>query len=169
MACEQTIKFWWRSGSISWHPDPYRDTGKTCLGRGMHCHSASSYIYHSVHNFQTTGQSTLTWGRIAATHGRFSGTRQCAPHLIHASLGPPKSSTKRHLDRSTIFAGLIPATDHATWSNIIGLIYVYSTAMRPKNIQCKMLHFFQVCWSKRLIVLRTVKVSTLWVKKNNPL
>jgi len=23
--------------------DPYRDTGKTCLGRGMHCPSASSY------------------------------------------------------------------------------------------------------------------------------
>ena len=25
-------------------PDPYRDTGKTCLGRGMHFPSASSYI-----------------------------------------------------------------------------------------------------------------------------
>jgi len=23
--------------------DPYRDTGKTCLGGGMHCPSASSY------------------------------------------------------------------------------------------------------------------------------
>jgi len=34
------------------NPDPdtdlYRDTGKTCLGRGMQCRSASSYyvIYH---------------------------------------------------------------------------------------------------------------------------
>jgi len=24
-------------------PDPYRDTGKTCLGGGMHCPSASSF------------------------------------------------------------------------------------------------------------------------------
>ena len=24
--------------------DPYRDTGKTCLGRGMHCPSACSYF-----------------------------------------------------------------------------------------------------------------------------
>ena len=24
--------------------DPYRDTGKTCLGGGMHCPSASSYL-----------------------------------------------------------------------------------------------------------------------------
>jgi len=24
-------------------PDPYRDTGKTCLGEGMHCPSASSF------------------------------------------------------------------------------------------------------------------------------
>ena len=24
-------------------PDPYRDTGKKCLGGGMHCHSASSF------------------------------------------------------------------------------------------------------------------------------
>jgi len=25
-------------------PDPYRDTGKTCFGRDMHCLSASSYL-----------------------------------------------------------------------------------------------------------------------------
>jgi len=25
-------------------PDPYRDTGKTCLGGGMHCSSASSLM-----------------------------------------------------------------------------------------------------------------------------
>jgi len=24
-------------------PDPYHDTGKICLGEGMHCPSASSY------------------------------------------------------------------------------------------------------------------------------
>ena len=40
-ADEQTIKFWWRSGYGS-GPDPYRDTGKTCLGGGMHFPSASS-------------------------------------------------------------------------------------------------------------------------------
>jgi len=28
-------------------PDPYRDTGKTCLGGGMHCPSASSYYYYA--------------------------------------------------------------------------------------------------------------------------
>jgi len=26
--------------------DPYRDTGKTYLGGGMHCDSASSYNYY---------------------------------------------------------------------------------------------------------------------------
>jgi len=30
-------------------PDPYRDTGKTCLGGGMHCRNASSsYWYHRL-------------------------------------------------------------------------------------------------------------------------
>jgi len=37
-AIEQLIKFWWRSDT---NPDPYRDTGKTCLDGGMHCFSAS--------------------------------------------------------------------------------------------------------------------------------
>jgi len=32
------IKFWWQLGIT----DPDRDTGKTCLGGGMHCPSASS-------------------------------------------------------------------------------------------------------------------------------
>jgi len=27
-------------------PDPYRDTGKTCLGEGVHCSSASSLHIH---------------------------------------------------------------------------------------------------------------------------
>jgi len=39
-ANEQVIKFWWQSGSrIRPDPDPnpYGDTGKTCLGGGMHC------------------------------------------------------------------------------------------------------------------------------------
>ena len=27
-------------------PDPYRDTGKTCLGGGMHCPRASSLTYY---------------------------------------------------------------------------------------------------------------------------
>ena len=33
------IKFWWDADT---DPDSYHDTGKTCLGRGMHCPSASS-------------------------------------------------------------------------------------------------------------------------------
>ena len=41
-ANEQTIRFWWRSGPYT---DPYSDTGKTCLGGGMHCPSASSFNY----------------------------------------------------------------------------------------------------------------------------
>jgi len=34
-------------------PDPYRDTGKTCLGGGMHCPSASLYftVVLSTHCF----------------------------------------------------------------------------------------------------------------------
>jgi len=34
-ANEQTTRFWW-------DPDPYPDTGKTCLGVGMHSPNASS-------------------------------------------------------------------------------------------------------------------------------
>ena len=29
-------------------PDPYHNTGKTCLGRGMHCPSASSYYNYYI-------------------------------------------------------------------------------------------------------------------------
>ena len=31
--------------------DPYRDTGKTCCGRGMHCPSASSYLFVNLSLF----------------------------------------------------------------------------------------------------------------------
>jgi len=58
---EQTIKFWWPSGSrirvriririritdADKDPDPYRDTGKICLGGGMHYPSASSLLLTS--------------------------------------------------------------------------------------------------------------------------
>jgi len=48
-ANEQMFKFCWRSGSEMVairirDPDPYRDTGKTCLDRGTHCPSASSFV-----------------------------------------------------------------------------------------------------------------------------
>jgi len=33
--------------------DPYRDTGKMCLGGGMHCPSASSYKLNSTSNAKT--------------------------------------------------------------------------------------------------------------------
>jgi len=54
----------------------------------------------------------------------------------------PSPQPKRHLDRSSRFAGLTSATDrqtdrptdHATRSLTIGRIYVRSTAMRPNNI-----------------------------------
>jgi len=40
-AHQQTVKFWWRSGSrIRTDPDAHHNTGKTCLGGGMHCPSA---------------------------------------------------------------------------------------------------------------------------------
>ena len=29
-------------------PDPYRDTGKTCLGGGIHCPSASGFHRYSL-------------------------------------------------------------------------------------------------------------------------
>jgi len=34
------LNFWWRDPD----PNPYRDTGKTCLGGGMHCPSASGLL-----------------------------------------------------------------------------------------------------------------------------
>ena len=61
LANEQLIKFWWRYGSGSGYgpdpntgpdPDPWSDTGKTCLGRGMHCPSASSWLCNSRHPVQ---------------------------------------------------------------------------------------------------------------------
>jgi len=56
MANEQMIKFWWRSGSrMDPDPYPYRDTGKTCLGGGMHYPSASSIRCCSVHLYRRWG------------------------------------------------------------------------------------------------------------------
>jgi len=50
----------------------------------------------------TSGQSHLTTGSIAAAHMDgsvvFARLRQCAPHLIHASLAHPNPNLKRHLD-----------------------------------------------------------------------
>jgi len=46
------IKFWlaiWITDT-----DPYRDTGKTCLGGGMHCPSASSYLVEQQQRAQVT-------------------------------------------------------------------------------------------------------------------
>ena len=53
----------------------------------------------------TTGQSSLTTGRIAAAHGRFGGIRQVAPvcTLPRASLAHPSPNPKRHLDRFSCF------------------------------------------------------------------
>jgi len=64
---------------------------------------------HVIAN-ETSGQSNLTTGRIAAVHGRYSlyFTTGCPfpaqtcpfpqgnpdPHLIHGSLSPPKSLTQ---------------------------------------------------------------------------
>ena len=61
------------------------------------------------------------------------------PHLIHGSLGPPKSSTTTAswLVRAYLQGSLVRQTDrqtdHATRSAIIGRIYVCSTAMRRNN------------------------------------
>jgi len=42
-ANEQMIKLWAiRITDLDTHPDPCRDTDKTCRGSGMQCHSASS-------------------------------------------------------------------------------------------------------------------------------
>jgi len=43
-ANEQMTKFWWWSGyGPGYGSGSYHDTGKKCLGGGMHCPSASSY------------------------------------------------------------------------------------------------------------------------------
>jgi len=50
----------------------------------------------------TNGQNNLTQGRIAAAHGSviFARWRQCAIHLIHASLGPAESMPQTFLHSS---------------------------------------------------------------------
>jgi len=62
-------------------PDPYRDTGKTCLVGGMHCPNASSLLYcfvqiglecrlHMMKKYQRAGTSAdqlellLDWQRV---------------------------------------------------------------------------------------------------------
>jgi len=62
-----------------------------------------------------------------------------SPHL-HGSLDPPESSTKKACQSVLPFsARLTTVTDrlrnHATWSVIIGLIYIRSTAMQTKMVQ----------------------------------
>ena len=59
-------------------------------------------------------------------------------HLIHGSLGPPKSTPKRHINWFSHFCRAHGRhrhtdwrTDHATRSVTIG--YIRSTAMRPNN------------------------------------
>ena len=95
---------------------------------------------------QLTAQSRNTSQRaapfslkIAPAHG------DLYPHLVHHSLGPPKSSTgqpKGHPISSAVFAGLTTVTDKQTdhtsdtsRSVTIGHIYVRSTAMWPNNIR----------------------------------
>ena len=65
------------------------------------------------------------------------------PHLIHGSLGSPKSSTQMasRLVQPFLQGSLTSVTDrptdHATRSVRIGRIYVHSTAMWPKNTASK--------------------------------
>jgi len=57
----------------------------------------------------TSGQSNLTTGRIAATHGRFNGIRQVAPVCTPPNMLPWTHSSlnlKRHLDWFSRFAQL---------------------------------------------------------------
>ena len=61
-------------------------------------------------------------------------------HLIHGSLGPPKSSTQMVSQSFQPFCRALYCdrptdrpTDHATRSVTIGRIYVRSTAMRPNK------------------------------------
>jgi len=76
---------------------------------------------------------TLQWAalpQIAPSH------EDMGPHLTHSSLGPPESTTKRHLNRFSRFCrahNRDRPTDHVTPSVTIGRIYARSTAMRPKH------------------------------------
>jgi len=79
----------------------------------------------------------------------FARWRQCAPHLIHDSLGPSEPTTQTasqsiqpFLQGSTTVTDrqLDPKTDHATRSVTIGCIYVSNTAIRPNNTSCMISH-----------------------------
>jgi len=52
---EQTVTFWWRSRIRI----RIADTGKTCLGGGMHCLSASSYYMIGCPSYNCTGNPLL--------------------------------------------------------------------------------------------------------------
>jgi len=45
---------------FSCRPDPYRNTGKTCLCAGMHCPSASSYQLGRTWSQQLTSRAIST-------------------------------------------------------------------------------------------------------------
>ena len=74
MTNEQMVKFWWRH--IPLDPDLYRDTGKTCLGEGIHCpvlvvlndffssksikHFGDVCIGYNMHGLQLNDYATVT-------------------------------------------------------------------------------------------------------------
>ena len=43
-------------------PDPYRDTGKTCLGGGMHCPGASGSFIYFLMNMNPNAMFNITFG-----------------------------------------------------------------------------------------------------------
>jgi len=81
----------------------------------------------------------------------FARRRQCAPHLIHAYLGPPSPQPKWHLDWSSCICTAYYCnrptdrqtdrqTDPTTWSVTLGPIYICSTPCRA-------------CTSMRIIII----------------
>ena len=56
--------FWPMNEWLNFGGDPDRNTGKTCLGRGMHCPNAISYYYHRYnrhHRDYTTYHPQMHW------------------------------------------------------------------------------------------------------------
>jgi len=89
------------------------------------------------------------------------------PHLIHGSLGPPKSSTQTASQSVQPFlhTSLLWQTGHATWSVITGCIYVLRCSLKSKGCHTPLstagyLAPFHRSWAKFGCLCDNVKIFT---------
>jgi len=167
--CQSCVESW-RSARVTWwsvnavlHVVSYVRSVTLTQTSSIRLMSPTPSLY--VPSSYWSAQSSLTKGCIAAAHAQYYFTMGCpspsklplpkggsGPHLIHGSLGPPKSTTQKV---SRLVQPFLQSsqpwetdrqTDHITVSVTVGCICVRSTAMRPNNrsVKCNHKCFFWI-------------------------